>query len=406
MATLNMTISLCTQDMVRNVTFTSIPPIDPLLYSFPLTIPGKIVRYGPNEYSIDDPAAAKIIYGHGTHFTKSSWYSGWALPGRWSLFTDLDPQHHGQERRKYQTTYSMSSLVTYEPFVDDCAHIFSQRLEEMVAQGVEQPRQSAALVDMGHWFQCYAFDVIGAITFSRRFGFLDSGKDVDGLMGAVNENMVYSTLIGIYSWLVPYFHRATAWFNLNGATGKARLYAFMGELVARRKAENKSKHVAGDDTADEKGSSTTATGSGQAPKDFLAKFLEAHAADQNRFTDYNVFVGMVGNIIAGSDTTSSTLSGILYHLLKNPAAMSKLQQEIDEFHQADKISEPITFKESQSMPYFQAVIKEAQRLHPATGLPLPRVVPAGGANICGRFFPEGVSFLSISLGPPSSLFPS
>ena len=41
------------------------------------------------------------------------------------------------------------------------------------------------------------------------------------------------------------------------------------------------------------------------------------------------------------------------------------------------------------MPYFQAVIKEAMRLHPATGLPLWRVVPEGGATISGRYFPAG-----------------
>lgn len=43
------------------------------------------------------------------------------------------------------------------------------------------------------------------------------------------------------------------------------------------------------------------------------------------------------------------------------------------------------------MPYLQACIKEGLRMHPATGLPLARVVPNGGTTICGRYFPEGVS---------------
>lgn len=33
---------------------------------------GPIVRIAPNQYSIDDVAAAKIIYGHGTAFLKVS----------------------------------------------------------------------------------------------------------------------------------------------------------------------------------------------------------------------------------------------------------------------------------------------------------------------------------------------
>lgn len=33
---------------------------------------GAVVRIAPNEYSIDDPEAAKIIYGHGSTFVKVS----------------------------------------------------------------------------------------------------------------------------------------------------------------------------------------------------------------------------------------------------------------------------------------------------------------------------------------------
>ncbi|KAK5264669.1 hypothetical protein LTR40_014547, partial [Exophiala xenobiotica] len=43
------------------------------------------------------------------------------------------------------------------------------------------------------------------------------------------------------------------------------------------------------------------------------------------------------------------------------------------------------------MPYLQAVMKESLRIHAATGLPLWRVVPEGGVEICGYFFPEGTT---------------
>lgn len=56
----------------------------------------------------------------------------------------------------------MSSLVHYEEFVDYCADIFTQRLEEFAAM-----KES---FNLGYWFQCYAFDVIGCITFGERFG--------------------------------------------------------------------------------------------------------------------------------------------------------------------------------------------------------------------------------------------
>lgn len=56
----------------------------------------------------------------------------------------------------------MSSLVHYEAFVDRCADIFCEQLDGFAAR--------AESLDLGHWFQCYAFDVIGDITFGGRFG--------------------------------------------------------------------------------------------------------------------------------------------------------------------------------------------------------------------------------------------
>ncbi|CAH0015649.1 unnamed protein product [Clonostachys rhizophaga] len=39
---------------------------------------------------------------------------------------------------------------------------------------------------MGGWFQLYAFDMIGLITFSKRFGFLDAGEDTNGYINIID----------------------------------------------------------------------------------------------------------------------------------------------------------------------------------------------------------------------------
>jgi cytochrome P450 len=98
----------------------------------------------------------------------------------------------------------------------------------------------------------------------------------------------------------------------------------------------------------------------------------------------------LSNIIAGSDTTAVSLSSIFYNLFRTPGKLEKLRAEIRLFAAAGKIeNNHITFKVSQEMRYLQACIKEGLRMHPATGLPLWRVVPAGGEQICGHYFPEG-----------------
>ena len=43
------------------------------------------------------------------------------------------------------------------------------------------------------------------------------------------------------------------------------------------------------------------------------------------------------------------------------------------------------------MPYLQAVMYEALRLHPAVGMSLPRVVPSGGFEVSGKYIPASAT---------------
>ncbi|KAF2708651.1 cytochrome P450 [Pleomassaria siparia CBS 279.74] len=339
---------------------------------------GPIVRYGPNRYSINDAEAQKLIYGHGAKFPKSSWYFTWSdpQPSRWSLFSDQNIKRHGENRRQYQGTYSMSSLVTYESYVDDCVELFRQRLQEIAAAGT--------VADMGHWLQCYAFDVIGLITYSKRLGFLDRGDDVSGVMAALEIHFWYATLIGIFSWMHPYLMPIRDWLAGKSGTGRTYVMKFTQDRIAEH--ESQPKAFPGDTRNDDNNNNNTSDGA--AGLDFLSKFFAKHAEDPERFTMYHIAMGCVSNMVAGSDTTAISLSAILYYLLKDTQTFDTLRQEIDSYHNHQG-TQDIAFKESQEMPYLQAVIKEALRMHPASGLPLERVVPDGGMTMCGYFFPAG-----------------
>ena len=94
------------------------------------------------------------------------------------------------------------------------------------------------------------------------------------------------------------------------------------------------------------------------------------------------------NITAGSDTTAILLRTTIYSLLSHPATLSSLLSELDSV--VPSSSPPsITFKQTRSLPYLDACIKEAGRLHPPFGLPLERVVPPEGATVCGQRFNGG-----------------
>ncbi|KAH6847213.1 cytochrome P450 [Chaetomium sp. MPI-CAGE-AT-0009] len=340
---------------------------------------GPVVRYGVNRFSINDPLAANVIYGPASKFAKSSWYKSWTAPSphAWSLFSDQDAKRHAFNRRQYQNTYSMSSLVHYESYVDECADLFCQRLSEMAAR--EDSLNQA--VDMGHWLQCYAFDVIGMITYSKRLGFLDFGEDVGHVMRNLGDHLAYASVVGVYPWLHPVLFRVRNWLAGSRGKGGQFIVNFTQESMAAHQAKPKAQPLL---VAEEQQRETI---------DFLTKFVHKHSQDPSVFTTYHVLSGCVSNMVAGSDTTSISLSAILYHVLRNPDVLERLRDEVDRHcprqNRATASPPHVTFAQSQGMPYLQAVIKEALRMHPATGLPLERVVPEGGVTISGVFFPEG-----------------
>lgn len=333
---------------------------------------GPIVRVGPDLFSINVPD--KNVYGIGSKFRKSDWYEGWKHPSpeRWGLFADQDIKRHAETRKKFQGLYSMSSLLSYEKYVDDCADLFNKRLADFERAG--QP------VNMVHWFQCYAFDVMGNLTYSERFGFLDHGEDIEGTLAALDTAGAYSTLIGIYAWLHPYIYRLMELVPGNGASGRTYLMNFVQRKIEARERER---------TSGIQHQEPSAAGE-TLPRDFLDKLRDAHLDNPQKVTKYHLFMMGLSNIIAGSDTTAISLSSVLFYLVSNPSTIKALRQEIVDFRKTNPSQgTTLTLKAAQELPYLQAVIKEALRLHPATGLPLWRVVPEGGATIAGHFFPEG-----------------
>ncbi|KAK2676887.1 Cytochrome P450 [Fusarium oxysporum f. sp. vasinfectum] len=310
---------------------------------------GPIVRIAPNEYSIDDPAAAKIIYGSGRGFTKSPWYyaSGNPISPLPNIFAEPDPHIHAQARRKVAAAYSMTNLVQLEPFIDKCSAVLRDRLEEFARSGTS--------VEISHWMQCYAFDVIGMMTLGTRFGFLDSGEDIQGIMSSLSQYLVYCANVGVFpEWHKTLFRRQMRSKTVSGLT-HVREFANAQLEVKREKV----------------------------------KFLRVQAQDPAKITNADISSVCTMNVGAGSDTTSISLTSIIFNLIKHPRVLERLRAEIKEHESQGAISDPIKFAEANQLPYLQAVIKEGLRMHPATGLSLGRVVPSDGATLAGQYFPPG-----------------
>lgn len=200
----------------------------------------------------------------------------------------------------------------------------------------------------------------------RSFGLIEAGQDKDGLLRAIHlTGMVYAPHVG----LIPNIHTFCMWLERTlpiSSPFKVVLGTIGREIGKRNQGESFSDR-----------------------QDFLEKCTELKKAGK---LDHSTMFNTIGaNIGAGSDTTGITLTAIIYYLMKNPECLRKLRLEIETAEQEGRLSSPLNFKEGQQLPYLQATIKEALRLHPAVGQILARIVPEGGAELAGRFFPQGVS---------------
>lgn len=128
----------------------------------------------------------------------------------------------------------------------------------------------------------------------------------------------------------------------------------------------------------EKTGNVNAVVNSDTPRDFMSKFIDLHLKNPQTMTWHDVVDMSIINITGGSDTISSTVSVILYYLIKNPRVIYKLREEIAQYEQAGKLSNPVSFNEIQQLEYLQAVIKESMRLNSVFGFPYARTVPDGG----------------------------
>jgi cytochrome P450 len=105
------------------------------------------------------------------------------------------------------------------------------------------------------------------------------------------------------------------------------------------------------------------------------------------------------NFGAGVETLGVTLSEVVIQAIANPNVQAKIHAEIDKAKKDGYISDPPKLGEMQrELPYLQACLDEAMRLHNVTGVMFPRVVPASGVTIDGYFIPGGVSHSYFCLG--------
>lgn len=123
-------------------------------------------------------------------------------------------------------------------------------------------------------------------------------------------------------------------------------------------------------------------------KDFMSYMLEAKDPETGKgFSRKDLDAESALLLTAGSDTSSTALSAIIFYLLNNPKALGKANVEVrSQFSSIDEIR---GLNLSAKLPYLYACIDEGMRLSPPVPSHILREVLPGGIEVDGNHIPAG-----------------
>ncbi|KUL84954.1 hypothetical protein ZTR_07907 [Talaromyces verruculosus] len=114
----------------------------------------------------------------------------------------------------------------------------------------------------------------------------------------------------------------------------------------------------------------------------LLKFKEQSLTDDELIEESSTM------FFAGTDTTATSVSVGLWHLIHQPDVYARLQEELKRV--MPNVDSGPSLRQLESLPLLEACIKEGLRLACPPRGRLPRVVPPEGWEVQGIVLPGGV----------------
>ncbi|KAK4033039.1 Pisatin demethylase [Parachaetomium inaequale] len=318
---------------------------------------GPVVRIGPNLLDLDYPELIKTVYSTDGKWRKTEFYENNSamVNGKqtFHIFSTTDQAEHARMKRPVVKYFSLGHVLALEPHMDTVISDLIKNLDERFVK-------SKKPCDLGEWIAFYAWDLISSATFSRRFGYMDAGHDFDQTIAIADKALDYFSAVGQIPWLDYLLDKNPVMRigppNLSNVTRIALEF-----LIARM--QGKDLHFD--------------------PKtpDYLQHFLDSKTAHPDLVDDGVIMGYLLVNLLAGADTTAITIRAVFYFCLKHPQAYRRLAAEVRAA--GFDVSKPAPYGAARQLPFLEAVVREAMRLHPAVGMPLERYVPPEGLTLPG-----------------------
>ncbi|KAF8471225.1 cytochrome P450 [Kalaharituber pfeilii] len=402
---------------------------------------GPVVRVGPNEVSFISPTAVKQIYQDPTMEKDTRLYGQFTHFGANNAFSSRTRYEHGWRRKGVAALLSWSKILESEVADRWIGQVIGRYLKAIHDSALYKSRlisqDGMKLVDVYGLNSLFATDVVSGFIFGPVWGtktlcFEDIKNEAGNMWWqkpSYHRRMVkehYSSSLRAQTYLYVEFprtmHLVLAIVRIFKSCRRNILaFAGFGEGTAKREKEIicETVEVWGWKVWTEVLNGKKGHQTGKYVAEVLASYVngEGNTRPQSdeQWTSEIAASELMDQILAGMDTTSDTLSFLMYHL--SLPSSQHIQQRLHlELITAFPPSSPHTsvptfFIHGQNnltsdsnskymefiiklnaLPYLDAVIKETLRVYPAIPVTLPRVVPdisGQGKVIDGYYMPPG-----------------
>ncbi|KAJ5367951.1 uncharacterized protein N7496_007711 [Penicillium cataractarum] len=292
---------------------------------------GTHVRVAPNFVSVNTDRGLHDIYGHGKRLQKADFYNAFpAIKGVYNTHNAIDKTMHGRKRR-----------------------VLSQAFSEAALKGME---------DVIY----LSYDVMGELCFGKSFDMLvaEGRRHMIGLVDrAANRHYVCGLWMPLDRW-------------------------HLDQIFIRKLTQDRWNFIMNSRVEANKRAQERAMAGREAKKDFFYYLLNAKDPETGKGLSTPELWGEANVLmIAGSDTTSTTLAATLFYLVRSPETLAKLTKEVRDAFSA--VEDIVSGSHLNELTFLKACIDEALRLAPAVPGAPPREVMQGGAVVDGVFLPAG-----------------